>query len=298
MNKVVSIVTSDWHLSDIKPKCRGELNWVEKQIEVISEIVNLCLSYNAELWIAGDIFDKSDKCSSELYCKLVRVLKKLPNGSVKSIMGNHDMIMHNRLLSENSAYMALCYSGAITDYNNEMFVPFNSDNKLDESSSDIKILHRYTYDTISNIPDISETNSAEYLCNYYKKTKVIFTGDNHSRFIYNHNNTQHVYNCGSIMIRNIKQKNYKPSVFIFKDDYSVSTYYLKSSDNDIIIDRDIKETYFYEKNLKNDLMNKFIEILKTENSDFVNFKDNLYKSISGGISEEYVMNKYKNICGE
>ena len=61
---------------------------------------------------------------------------------------------------------------------------------------------------------------------------------------------------------------------------------------------DIKETYFYEKNLKNDLMNKFIEILKTENSDFVNFKDNLYKSISGGISEEYVMNKYKNICGE
>ena len=99
MNKVVSIVTSDWHLSDIKPKCRGELNWVEKQIEVISEIVNLCLSYNAELWIAGDIFDKSDKCSSELYCKLVRVLKKLPNGSVKSIMGNHDMIMHNRLLS-------------------------------------------------------------------------------------------------------------------------------------------------------------------------------------------------------
>ena len=51
-------------------------------------------------------------------------------------------------------------------------------------------------------------------------------------------------------------------------------------------------------NLKNDLMNKFIEILKTENSDFVNFKDNLYKSISGGISEEYVINKYKNICGE
>ena len=97
------IVTSDWHLRKDRPRCRIDENWINTQEDALNQVADICIEYNCDLFLVGDIFHRASEFEMVIYIqKLAQKLKKY-GLSVYYLCGNHDMLYHSTLNLDKSA---------------------------------------------------------------------------------------------------------------------------------------------------------------------------------------------------
>jgi DNA repair exonuclease SbcCD nuclease subunit len=278
------IFTADWHLRDKAPRCRKDEDWHGFQRELLIWIVNKVNENNCDLIIGGDIFD-SPNVSAYLLNMVIRELSKI-NQHVYFMAGNHDLPYHaienidsssiGILKNIASNHIKLVYGlGAFGEW-------ADFGNKIQGSKTGLLFLHQLTFENSKKIPPNVKAKTAQELLDEYKDAKYIFTGDNHTSFIYTKNN-RCVINPGSLYRDTSDHKNHQPVV------YSVDTekrYFeaIPVPDDGPVVD----DSYIKEEEERDNRIMAFVEGIKKNGKVSLDFVKNI----------EIALNKNRNEIDE
>ena len=249
-NKVIAILTADWHLSHNPPVWRSaEPDWYEAMKRPLEEIENLSYKYDCPVFCAGDILNIWNSCA-ELINWLIKHIPQLH--SFFAIAGQHDMPEHNIENMYRSAYETLALSKKIIDldegeleplenFNLHVF-PFGekiqsvSNKKINKRLKNIAIVHDYVWSGKHKYPkaptnkniNIQRADTNKFINNKLYGYDVIVYGDNHKGFLTKVGNTT-IFNCGTLMRRKSDEIDYKPQVGLLYSDGTVEPHYLDIS---------------------------------------------------------------------
>jgi DNA repair exonuclease SbcCD nuclease subunit len=270
--KPLVIFTSDIHLSDKKPICRKEDDWLEYQREKLAWLADLKYKLDCELIIAGDLFDKYST-SHEL---MNMAVDSLP--PCRILCGNHELKFHSMELFDKSCLGSLTRydkftlmedSFSIGDFE---FVPFHFGDEFKSYEGDkrgVAMIHHLIW---SNEPFVGAPKDGN-IKNLVKKLKgfeIIDAGDNHGGFVESVGDTT-VVNNGSLFRLTSNQINYQPSVWVLYDDGSVESI-------DVPVENDkISREHLEVKEIKDERIKDFVEGLKSgvDIAHDLNFIENL-----------------------
>ena len=239
--KVCAILTADWHLSTQRPSARTD-NWIESMSSAIEEIYHLHLQYDCPILIAGDLFHKWNE-QPEAINPFLRWMKNEPEPFVYAIPGQHDLPYHSYKDVDKSSYWTLVQAEAIVDippgYSKEIHDPYPMRihgfpygfplkplEKPHDLLLEVALVHAYLWNDSTgyvNAPVESHVNESKKPSRGYD---VIVYGDNHIPFERKLKD-RIIFNCGSLMRRNIDQIAYKPSVGLLHTDGTIVRHYLK-----------------------------------------------------------------------
>jgi len=261
-NKVIAILTADWHLSHKPPIWRSnEPDWYEAMRRPLNELSELQKLYNCPILVAGDIFDKWN-ASAEL---INFAMMNIPN-NVYAIAGQHDLPEHNIEQIDKSAYFSLALGKTIKElfyakvqplleFNVYAFMYGDKIVKPDEHVTNstglpnIAVAHQYICKPGADYPNApKEAYLNKKLVPKGKKWygyDVMVFGDNHKSFFINIGDTK-VFNCGTLMRRASDEENYKPRVGLLYSNGDIDFHYLDISQDKHLTPDEMKDAKEYE----------------------------------------------------
>lgn len=95
----LAICSSDWHLTAAKPVNRKK-GYSQQQFEKVSWILDQCIKYKADLYLAGDVFDRARE-PRWLVNKYQELFVK-KGVTIIACAGQHDQAYHSQDLSDTS----------------------------------------------------------------------------------------------------------------------------------------------------------------------------------------------------
>lgn len=273
------IVTSDWHLRKDRPRCRIDENWINTQEDALNQVADICIKYNCDLFLVGDIFHRASEFEMVIYIqKLAQKLKKY-GLSVYYLCGNHDMLYHSTLNLDKSAI------GLLRNSENCFFIKgyfdklhFNSGEKTlfsasnfdeqDYENAEIVFKHVLTIPQ-EDKPDFVDCETPESLLKKFPNSNLIFTGDYHHNFHYEKKG-RHVVNSGCLLRQASDMKNYQCGVYFVDTDENIVEF-IPIIDNEDLID----DSYILQENERNERIESFVDKLKKTKGVSLDFIENV-----------------------
>ena len=236
------IISADWHLRSVSPRCRIDDNWLDFQESIVKEIVKIANNKKAILCIIGDIFDTPNVPSFITAMFLLNVLKvKI---GTRILAGNHDLPQHSWANISNSS-IGIINSIIVNGhhgigYINELgsWGHFNEDMK--NPNQELQFIHRLVFKNIKDVPSNVSACSAQDLLDEFPNAKYIFTGDMHKAFIYEKKN-RFVINPGCIIRQAADFKDYVPSVYFVDTDEDIIEQIFLPDNGEVVIDSYLRE---------------------------------------------------------
>lgn len=262
-NKVLAILTSDWHLRESQPVCRMDNFW-ESQWEKVDYISDLQQQHDCPIIHAGDLFDHW-KASPYL---LSTTIKHIPD-QFYTIYGNHDLPQHNYKNHDKSGVNVLVESGVIklldnTHWGHELEKPAMVFFKDMEKT--IAVWHTMTWMKELPYPGCPDPDAYRIL-RKYSQYDLIVTGHNHKAFMVEIDG-RILVNPGSITRQDADQMDHIPCVWLYYGDYVVP--------HNLPIKRDvISREHIDRVQQRNDRIDALVGALNTEFRTSVSFEDNL-----------------------
>ncbi|KKN88304.1 hypothetical protein LCGC14_0248660 [marine sediment metagenome] len=226
--KTLAIFCADLHLSLKPPSARSaELDWLASQKRHLDQLGDLNKG-EIPIVIAGDLLDRWNNSSEFVNF----VIDYLPN--CLSLVGQHDLPNHRYDDLDRSSYGTLIRSGKIQNLSPNGIVsmggfvlysfPWGSDIKPIESKEDgkqhIAVIHKFIYKGKStSYPGAPKDEQIRAYADCLKGYDAATFGDNHIPFTGKAGDCR-VLNCGSLIPRNIKEREHKPRVLMLMEDGS------------------------------------------------------------------------------
>jgi len=203
------IITADWHLTYLRPKCRLDEDWAKAQLYHITQPFLLAKEHNAEIIHAGDLFDTARQPPE--ITNLINLAREAAGyeGTMHLLAGNHDLLHHNPKLLNSSSIGIIGWCRGIR------LIP-----NTGEFPHSILVKHILTFPNKESMPKIeaieSKATTAEELLKQYPKKQIIVTGDYHHSFCYRSLEGRMVINPGCLNRQDADMKNYVPSVYLLE----------------------------------------------------------------------------------
>ena len=292
------IFCADLHIRSNRPQFRKDDYW-KTVCRKFRQIIYLCNKHNANLVIAGDIFD-STKVGHKVVNKIIEYIKKL-KGYVLVVAGQHDQVYHKKDLKD-SPLFTLILSEKVILLNREDFWEVGI-NKIygcswgeepikPEGANNILVIHKTI--TPEEPPHfLTEAWSAEKALDTWEGYFLIVSGDYHQPFIVQKWGNVLV-NCGPMMRSSIDQIDIEPTIYL----YNTETEKIKG----IKLKIEPAEKVFALENIKNrdskfsEELKSLIETLKSK-SERPDYKETVNLLIEKGNIRAEVKNKINSILG-
>lgn len=283
------VFSSDFHLRNDQPVSRTD-DFLQVQNDTLKFIAQICKQNNADLIIAGDIFNKAKQENMQfLINDLYNIFKKI---NIYFIAGNHDLLFHS---IEN---FEKCNIGLldkfddwnhITNSNGIKFFDYGME--ISNSINNICVMHRYC--EIDSLPEyISDGITAKLLLEKYNYNYFI-VGDNHKAFEYEKDG-RFVFNAGCITRQSINEKDYKPSIILFdteKKEYE--KIYLPDNQQNVW-----KEEQITQQIKRENRIDGFINLIGTDKSISLDYINNLKKHCQENKIEKEIINEIEFMLEE
>lgn len=206
------IFTHCWHLTGYVPTCRIEdkEEWLQFQYERMVEVVDYTNTLDAELIIAGDLFDQP-RVDDEVITLFLRAMSCMLN-TVHIIGGNHSLPDHREGNIDRSS---LGIIKAISNDKIQYHVcdEFLIDGRFEHSfalNEDVTIVHTLAVDA-EEVPFAWKAITAKELGDKYT-TPWVLVGDNHKHFLCEFNG-QKVISAGCLMAESVTENEYDMGVY-------------------------------------------------------------------------------------
>jgi len=207
------VASADWHITDRTPRSRKD-NYPETQFKKIQWILDFARSHQADIAVAGDIFD-APTCSFTLFNKYLNMFLEYPF-SIRICAGQHDIHNHDLSTIKDTPLGSLLYAGAVT-YGDGNQIECVSWEDTPEEIGNVLVMHKgvtpeeppfFMRDAVS----IAQTFKLwpSYRCRIF--------GDYHTPSLRIDPMRGISLNCGSLMRMNKEQIEYKPSVWLIDTD--------------------------------------------------------------------------------
>lgn len=285
------IVSADWHLRDDRPLCRKDVNWLGQQEDDLTFIVNEANKRDAELIIAGDVYDVP-RVSPSVSNMLVQVLSKA-TVPVHIIAGNHSLQYHNQenLMNSSIGALSLLENLGIRYYE----CVDNSEDGIFEHavqiSDEITIIHTLTFPNKDSVPFGAKAQAPEDLFKKYP-TKYLITGDYHRNFLASENDRL-LINPGCINIQTADMLDYQPVIYYLDTDTSFVDVISIPVNREVLTDNHLTE-----KKERDNRITSFIETVKKHGMISLSFEDNLRKAITLNNVDSNVVSIIEEIDNE
>lgn len=277
------IITADWHLRTDKPRCRVDEDWMETQEKAVSFVIQAARDKNAPVCIVGDLF----QWANDNYFLLYFVLDLLLNCGVDIFLlfGNHSLLYHNIDYLEKSLIGSLwkIMKSKITNIKHlsEIGMSFNygeissfyEDTIIYKKTGDILFLHELVFSDDGNIPPAKKYYLASDLLQAFPEAKYIFTGDNHTSFIYKDDN-RYVINPGCLIRQSADVKDYQPVIYYVNTEKEIIETIPVPDDSELVDDE-----YLVQAKERDERISAFVSSIKEKGKVTLSFKDNLMKKI-------------------
>ena len=229
---MIIMALGDLHITDRQPKGRRDV-YFETVCKKLEFIKTTAKKEHAEIIIQpGDLFD-SFKESDFLKQEIIRILstwKQDLEVDVFTVFGQHDLRYHstNRL---NTPTAILKASNSIKLLNRPRVIKYDSDKSstnitlygfswgdeeipklVDEKGTHILVIHSMIIESEKLWPQQEEYSRGSLLLKRFGFDYII-SGDNHKSF-YVKGKEKMLINCGSLMRKNVDQKDHKPCLWI------------------------------------------------------------------------------------
>ena len=285
------IVSADWHLRDDRPLCRKDIDWLGQQEDDLTFIVKEANKRDAELIIAGDVYDVP-RVSPSVSNMLVRVLSKaiVP---IHIIAGNHSLQYHNQenLMNSSIGALSLLENLGIRYYE----CVDNSEDGIFEHavqiSDDITIIHTLTFPNKDSVPFGAKAQAPEDLFKKYP-TKYLITGDYHRNFLASENDRL-LINPGCINIQTADMLDYQPVIYYLDTDTGFVNVISIPINREVLTDNHLTE-----KKERDNRITSFIETVKKHGMISLSFEDNLRKAITLNNVDSNVVSIIEEIDNE
>jgi hypothetical protein len=257
--KAIGLFVADLHLSHKPPVYRSrEPDWYAAMQRPLDELTTLKRKYKCPIYCAGAIFDRWGKEGDKNVCpKLITfALRYLPE--MIAIPGQHDLPDHNSKYLEDSAFGTLVEAEKISP----LFEFLDGTNKMSPQGYDepdysitgfpygvlleseaigrskdittrIAIVHEYKHCGQPH-PKAPKSSYLERSDTCYNGWSHIIYGDNHQPWFREEDEDGElptVINCGTFMIRDKNERDYKPRVTILFNDGSFDFHELDTSED-------------------------------------------------------------------
>lgn len=279
MRKPIAVLAADIHIREDIPICRID-NYLDAQWKKISFILNLAVSNDVPLLVAGD-FGNKPYWSNRLLNKAIKILLNT-DIPIIVIPGQHDLPSHSLdLLSESG--IGVLHEAAIIDVRQKIEVksevtpdfliaPFPYGIKITSQkfkTKRLKVAISHQLIVQNKKREWQESYPvAKRLLKDFPEYDLILTGDNHESFVEQYDKRLLV-NPGSIMRMSVDQIGHKPRVYLWYSNNTVEPVYLPIEDNVIDI------TYKERKNDKQIEKLIFMENLKKGYEICLSFRKNM-----------------------
>lgn len=292
--KVIAILSSDWHLSSKAPIARSaEPDWNAAMKRTLNQISELSRFYDRAMLIcAGDYFHHWNS-SAEL---INFAIHNAPE--VYGIPGQHDLPNHNYDDIRKSAYWTMVQSGKIRHLSKKeawdepeiVLHPFAwgstlynllpPNQKRKEKGIHLAVVHKYIWSGGANYPGSKQEDHVKEFNARIKGFDAAVVGDNHVGFDHTSSGVT-TFNCGSLMSRNIDQRNHRPRVGLLREDGTIESYFLDTAKDQWLATDQIKK--LEEKVNLSSLLKEF----KKVSANTINFLDVLETALkSNEVSED------------
>lgn len=268
------IVSADLHLREDKPRCRKDENWIETQIKSLDQLADICIKYNSNLFLVGDIFHRSSEFRMVIYIQQLANKLSAYNLSIYYLCGNHDNLYHSSLNINKSAIGLLentnnCFY--IKDYNFDKSI--SASNFDEEDDNDAQIVFKHTL-TLPEKNPLFESETPETLVEKFPKAEWIFTGDYHHNFHYAKNG-KNVVNPGCLIRQASDMKDYQCGVYFVDTEKDVAQFIP-------IIDKEqfVDDSYILKQEEREQRIESFVDKLKDTKNISLDFIDNVQKAIT------------------
>ena len=209
------VFTHCWHLTGYVPTCRIEdkQEWLQFQYERMIEVATLVNTLDAELVIAGDLFDQP-RVDDEVITLFLRAMSILIH-PVHIIGGNHSLPEHREANIDRSS---LGIIKAITASGNKKIQyhvcdEYLIDGRFEHSyrlSDDVVLVHTLAVD-MDDVPFAWKATTARELGEKYKVPWVL-VGDNHKHFLCEFGD-QKVISAGCLIAESVTENDYDMGVY-------------------------------------------------------------------------------------
>lgn len=293
---VDAVLTADLHLREDTPECRTDDYW-KAQWTKIRFIQELCQEHTCPLIVAGDIFHHW-KPSPRLLSTTIQALPVMA-----FVPGQHDLPEHSQERYQHSGCSVL--EATDTRDMDDLFICLKEHHAFkyftayglawgeDKPSGSIppKVLamlvtHRMTWHNTLPFPDC-KADSATKLLQKFPQYKLILTGDNHQRFIVEHEGRLLV-NPGSMMRMTAAQANHRPAVYLWNAHHNVAKpVFLPITPSEQCISR----AHIERQEEKDGRIASFVKRLKSESVEAgLDFEENMKRHLSKNKISEAVKN--------
>lgn len=280
------IITADWHLRKDVPRCRTipEEEWIGYQLERVESVLKQAVLHNADVLIAGDIFDKARAESDELISRLISLFLSFKNTKIAVLPGNHDLLYHSMNYIYRSTIgqlWALMEKGNTNivfpwDLQGVVGAPFGIEETYGvnpKSKQPVRVLHYLTFPHKKDIPPyIEDAECSESLREKYDEP-IIITGDYHVNWIID-TEARIVINPGCLTVQAADMEKYTPGFYLL-DDGSYEFIELPEEPETIVSD------YLKEEEQRDERISAFVAGLTKENKTTLDFNSNLEQAING-----------------
>jgi predicted phosphodiesterase len=261
----------DFHLTEKKPICRKEDDFIGTQRDKLNQIVRIARDTESALICAGDFYDYWNHEGYEL----VNMVNEVLGGDwpVYGVAGNHEL-PHHSMLQYNRTPLKATGMWCLLEPNPPSWwiAGFSYGVPIAKTSSKICVQHRMIYmsDPIHGYEAERYDVHHEYERDEYKDYNVVITGDNHKPFIYRKDDKHVWVNCGCVYRTSVTEKDYEPSCWqiILHDDDTVEVIRHKLVVN---VD-DVDRTEMYLDKVKDSFVSGFADEVRkqvTNKTDFL-----------------------------
>jgi len=196
------IATSDWHLTDVSPGYRTE-SYGTDLMEKVAWILNLADANNADVLIAGDVFNVPRESRAFLR-KYLQLFGEMRDVRIFTCPGQHDMINHSQDMRDtNYGLLEACQFIVTPEWGYGWGCNSIADNH------EVVIHHR----CVTPEPNTLIKGSVTF-DELQVNAKLVITGDYH-KYHEKTVNGVHFINPGTIARHNIDERDYEPIVVMF-----------------------------------------------------------------------------------
>ena len=200
------ILAADLHLTAETPVCRTD-DYIEAQFEKLNFLIDWANQLNADIYIAGDLFDRSRE-PKWFEIKIKYILNQLnAHLEITAIPGQHDLPNHNikNILDSSLGIIWQSFSSL-----NVYEAPLETVCKIKPF---IRMTHQLIYKN-KKIHDTVKSIKAKKLLKEFTDCEIILSGDNHQTFIEEYEG-RFLVNPGSMMRKTAAQYDHEPCFFVY-----------------------------------------------------------------------------------
>ena len=255
------IVFGDFHLTDNRPICRKEKDFIATQRGKLAQIIKIAKDTKSTLLCAGDFYDY---WNHDGYGLVNLVNSELGDTLMYGVAGNHELPHHSMEQYNRTPLQATTNFRLLTSTQSEHnVVGFSFGIPATQINADICVQHRMIFlsDPIHGFSADKYDVHHEYDSVEYKDYCVVVTGDNHRSFVYQKDDNHVWVNCGSVYRTSVTEKEYTPScwqIILHDDSVEVIRHIL-----DVVVD-DVDRTEMYLDRVKNSFVSKFAEEIRKQ----------------------------------